>query len=306
MSFAALAGSIAQVLLLVLIGVVLRKTGVLKREDSGALNAVIVYVALPALIFVSVAKADLSWELLRVAGIAWAVSLAALSVAWEIAHVLRLPGKTAGAFVLVAALGNTGYLGYPVARALLGESAMPAAVFYDVFGTVAVAFTLGVAVAARQGEHEGPVKALKELLTFPAMVALLASLAYRFLPLPAGVTTGVMDWMGIAASMAVPLIMISVGVTLDLSAFRGAIVPLGSAAGIKLLVLPVLAVAVTTIMRDGQSARLVALQAGMPSMLLSLVIGQRFKLDTAFIASAVLITTVLCVVTIPLMQVLLP
>ena len=45
---------------------------------------------------------------LRVAGIAWAVSLAALSVAWEIAHVLRLPTKTAGAFVLVAALGNTG------------------------------------------------------------------------------------------------------------------------------------------------------------------------------------------------------
>lgn len=302
MSFAALAGAIAQVLLLVVVGVALRAAGVLKRDDAGPLNAVIVYVALPALIFTSVAKADLSWELLRVAGIAWAVSLAALSTAWEIAHVLRLPGRTAGAFVLVAALGNTGYLGYPVVRAILGDAALPSAVFYDVFGTVAVAFTLGVAVAARQGEHAGPINPLKELITFPAMIALLASLAYRFIPLPAGVSNAVMGWMGIAASMAVPLIMIAVGVTLDFSSFKGALAPLGSAAAIKLLALPVLAVAVTSIMKDGGSARLVALQAGMPSMLMTLVIGQRFKLDTAFIASAVLVTTVLSIVTIPLVQ----
>jgi predicted permease len=303
---ATIAGAIAQVLLLVLVGVALRRFGALKRDDAGPLNAVIVYAALPALIFVSVAQADLSWELVKVAAVAWAVSLAGLSVAWEIAHALKMEKRTAGAFVLVAALGNTGYVGYPVVRALLGPQALPQAVFYDVFGTVAAAFTLGVAVAARQGEHTGRINPLRELLTFPAMIALIVALLYRFVPLSGPVSKAVMDWMTIPANMTVPLMMVSLGVTLDISAFKGSLGPLGAAAAIKLALLPFLAVAVTTIMKDSGIARVVMVEAGMPSMLLSLVIGQRFKLDTGFIAAAVLLTTVLCIVTIPIAQFLLP
>jgi len=305
-SFAALVGAIAPVLAFVGIGVALRRLGVLQREDAKPLTGVIVYVALPALIFTSVARAALSIELLKVAGVAWAVSLAALSVAWEVAHALNLPRKTAGAFVLVAALGNTGYLGYPVVRALLGAGALPAAVFYDVFGTVAVLFTLGIAVAARHGGHEGRLNVLKELFTFPAMIALLVALAYRFVPLPAVVSNTVIDWTGVAASMAMPLIMVSLGVSLDMKALRGSFKPLGAAAAIKLLLLPVLAVGVATIMRDRSMLHLLALQAGMPSVMLSLVVGERFKLDTTFIAAAILLTTVACLVTIPLVQLLVP
>jgi malate permease and related proteins len=306
MSLASLAGAVAQVLLYVAVGLALRHFGALKREDAGPLNAVIVYVALPALIFTSVAGAALSVELLKATGVAWAVSLAGLSVAWEVAHVLKLPPKTAGAFVLVAALGNTGYLGYPVVRALLGPGALPAAVFYDVFGTVAVLFTLGVAVAARYGEHEGRVNVLKELVTFPAMIALLVALAYRLVPLPVAVSNAVMDWSGVAASMTVPLIMVSLGVSLDLGSLRGALVPLGAASGIKLLLLPALAVAVSVLLKDPAGMRLVALEAGMPSVMLALVVGHRFKLDTGFIAAAALVTMLGCLVTIPLVQLLLP
>jgi predicted permease len=306
MSIAALARAIAPVLLLVGIGVVLRRFGVLRREDSKVLNGVIVYVALPALIFTSVAAAPLSFELLRAAGVAWAVSLVGLSVAWEIARTLRLPARTAGGFVLAATLGNTGYLGYPIVQALLGPGALPAAVFYDVFGTVAVLFTLGIAVAARYGEHEGRINVLKELFTFPAMIALLVALAFRFVPLPVAVSATVMDWTGIAAKMAVPLIMVSLGISLDLSALRGSLAPLGALAGVKLLLLPAIAVAIAVMTKDTGGVRVLALQAGMPSMMLALVVGERFKLDTAFIAGAILVTTVCCLATIPLVQLLLP
>jgi predicted permease len=306
MSIAALAGAIAPVLLLVGIGMALRHFGVLQRGDSKVLNGVIVYVALPALIFTSVAAAPLSVELVRAAGIAWVVSLVGLSVAWELAHVLRLSPRTAGGFVLAATLGNTGYLGYPIVQALLGPGALPAAVFYDVFGTVAVLFTLGIAVAARYGEHEGRINVIKELFTFPAMIALLAALAFRLLPLPAAVSGTVMDWTAIAAKMAVPLIMVSLGVSLDLSALRGTLKSLAALAGVKLLLLPAIAVAVAVMTRDTAGIRVLALQAGMPSMMLALVVGERFKLDTAFIAGAILVTTVCCLVTIPLVQLLLP
>ncbi len=109
---------------------------------------------------------------------AWAVSLLGIVLAWEIAiKALHLPPRTAGGFILVAALGNTGYIGYPVVAALLGRRPLPAAVFYDVFGTVAVLLHARDRVAARYGEHEGRVNAAQELLTFPAVIA-WSSLAY--------------------------------------------------------------------------------------------------------------------------------
>lgn len=306
MSLIALAQAIAPVLVFVAVGFALRRFGAIGRDEARTLNAVIVYAALPALIFTVVVKAPLSGELVRAAAVAWAVSLAGIAVAWEVAvNVLRLPPRTAGAFVLVAALGNTGYLGYPIVSALLGTSSLPAAVFYDVFGTVAVLFTIGLAVAARYGEHEGRIDIVKELFTFPAMIALIVALAYRLVPWPAAVSTTVMSWLGLAASMATPLIMISLGVSLDFSAFRGSYRSIGAATGIKLLLVPALAVAVASILGDRGGVRLLALQAGMPSVMLSLVVGQRFKLDTAFIAAAILATTVGCLVTIPIVQLLL-
>jgi predicted permease len=173
-----------------------------------------------------------------------------------------------------------------------------------VFGTVAELFTLGIAVAARYGEHEGPLNVVREFLTFPAVIAMLVALTYRFVPWPAAVSTTVSSWTGLAANMAVPLIMVSLGVSLDFAAVKGSLVPLGAVSAIKLLVLPVFAMIVAMWFGDHAGRPLLALQAGMPSLMLSLVIGQRFKLDVEFTAAAILVTTVACLVTIPVVQLL--
>src|SRR5512141_2438378 len=110
------------------VGVALRTTRLLKREDSRVLNAVIMYVALPALVFRVARQTALSWDMLKVVAIAWGVGLVGFALAWALARALKLTGPTAGAFILVTALGNTGYIGYPVTTMLLGESQLPKAV----------------------------------------------------------------------------------------------------------------------------------------------------------------------------------
>lgn len=307
MSFSTLATVIVQLLGLVGVGAVLRATGVMKREHSKALNAVIIYAALPALIFRVVYTAPLSWEIARVAAVAWIASLGCFAVAWALARALRLPRATAGGFMIVAAIGNTGYLGYPVAKMLLGELALSRAVFYDVFGTVVLLFTIGIAVASRHGDHEeGPVSVVKELLTFPAFVALALALAARLVPWPQAVETPVREWLVLCGNMAVPLIMVSLGLSLSAEGFRSAPAALGAVAAVKLLLSPAIGLGAALLLRESESLRLVVLQASMPTVMLSLVIGERFKLDTDFIASAILTTTVACVVSIPLVQMLLP
>lgn len=307
MSFGVLATTILQLLALAGVGVALRLTGVLKRTDSRVLNSIIVYAALPALIFSKVYVAELSWEYARLVGVAWIVCLSALALAWIACRALRLPKERAGAFLLVAAIGNTGYLGYPVSHMLLGDPGLTRAIFYDVFGTVAVLFTVGIAVASRFGDHsEGAVDVVKELLTFPAMVALLAALVMRLVPVPDAVEAQVIDWLELAGSMAVPLIMVSLGLSLSARGFRAAPAALGAASAVKLVVAPAIAFGAALLLGAGEATRLVVLQASMPTVMLSLVIGERFGLDTEFIASVILTTTVACIATIPLLQLLVP
>jgi predicted permease len=300
----AIAEAILKMLALAGVGMVLRATGLVKRENAKVINSLVIYAALPALVFRVARQTELSFDLLRVAGVAWLVGGAGFLVAWGLARLLRLPKRTAGAFILVTALGNTGYIGYPVTTMLLGEKALPQAVFYDVFGTVALLFTVGVIVAGRMGAHGGKVSPIKELLSAPAMVALLLGIASRSLPLTPAVSTAVMDWLGIVANMTVPLVMISLGLTLSSRGFKGRLTAIGVAGAVKLLVLPEVAVVSALALGAAGDARLVTLQAGMPSMMLTLIVSERFGLDTDFAASAILATTIACIVTVPLVQML--
>jgi len=292
---------IAGMLALVALGVTARATGLLKAEHAHPINTILIYFGLPALIFTTVQPAAISADLIGVPVVAWGATAAGAVVAWAVSRLLRLSGPTAGAFILVATFGNTGYIGYPLATELLGDAGLVRAIFYDVFGTVAAVLTIGIVVAGQMGEHEGRVNPLKELLTFPPVIALLVALALRSVTVPAVVS----DWLDALSKIVVPLIMISVGLSLKPHGIRDRLGVIGLVGVLKLVIMPVVALGLGMVLaQDADAMRLLVLQAGMPSMMLSLVIGMRFKLDVDFIASAILVTTAACVVTIPLMQML--
>ncbi|MBN2823363.1 MAG: AEC family transporter [Coriobacteriia bacterium] len=299
MSVAELLRVILGMLALVALGTVLRTVGLLKSDDARPINTVLIYVGLPALIFTTVQPAPVSWDLAEVPLMAWGFTLVAVLLAWVISRILRLPAPTAGAFILAAAFGNTGYIGYPLATALLGDTGLVRAIFYDVFGTVAAVLTVGIVVAGEMGEHQARVNPLKELFTFPPFIALLIALALRSVSVPVLVS----DWLVDLSKIVVPLIMISVGLSLKPHGIRDRLGLVGGVAIIKLLVLPAVALLLGgLVVSDAGLVRLLVLQAGMPSMMLGLVIGMRFKLDVDFLASAILVTTVASVLTVPLMQ----
>ena len=146
----------------------------------GPLNAIIIYVGLPALIFRAVHRRRLDLELALIAGVAWVVFTVGCA---------RSRGCSSRALGLCRAgrraassspprSGNTGYIGYPVAHALLGDEGLVRAIFYDVFGTVAALLFVGLLIAQRMGSAEArSVNPVMEVLTFPAVIALFAALA---------------------------------------------------------------------------------------------------------------------------------
>lgn len=302
MTVTALAMTILTFTAIVGVGAGLRVAGILRREDARPINALIIYVGLPAFIFNAVHGAELRSDLWGVVAVAWMVFAATAVLAWLASRALRLPRQVAGGFIIAAALGNTGYIGYPITQALLGADALTEAIFYDVFGTVGALAFVGLLIAQRFGDNdEAHVNPLRELVTFPAVIALAVALLLRPFAIPELVGSG----LGLLANMVAPLIMLSVGLSLRFRTIGRQAVPLLALSLLRLVVAPVIALGVgTLLLGQGAPLRVVVLEAGMPSMMLTLVVGERFGLDTDFIASAVFVTTAASAVALPLVQLL--
>src|SRR3970040_3179978 len=103
---------------------------------------------------------------------AFALALALL------ARVLPSRPHQHGVLVLMVALGNTSFLGYPLTRALIGEHALPYAVVYDQFGAFLIMSCVGLWWLARYS-GDAPPRAraiLVRILRFPPLWALLLGL----------------------------------------------------------------------------------------------------------------------------------
>lgn len=300
MSAVALATTILTFVAIVGLGVALRATGILRREDARPVNQVIIYVGLPAFIFRAVYSASLRVDLLGVVAVAWVVFAVMLGLGWLAARLLKLPDEIAGGFIIAVALGNTGYIGYPITSALFGSSGLPEAIFFDVFGTVCALALVGLLVAQHFGHNqEARVNPIRELFTFPAVIALVIALALRAVPIPDPVMSG----LDMLANMVAPLIMISVGLSLRARTLGEQAGPLAVLGVMRLVVAPLIGFGIgVLLLGHGPALRVTVLEAGTPAMMLTLVVGERFGLDTDFIASAIFATTAACAITLPFLQ----
>ncbi|MHB1323716.1 MAG: AEC family transporter [Coriobacteriia bacterium] len=285
----------------VAVGVALRSSGLLGAEDARPLNTVLMWVALPALIFTAVHRSAVDPALAALPAIGWAVVVFGLALAWVLARLLRLEGPTAGAFIMVATFGNTAYVGYPVAQALLGDAGLVRAIFSDIFGNTAAMISLGTIVAGHYGTGQAKVSTAKEVLSFPPFIALAVALVLHPVSIPDQVTF----WLDALGRLVVPMIMISVGLTLKPRALRGHLAHASIVAAVKLVILPIVALGLgSLVLDDPASLRVAVLEAGVPTMMMVMIMGLRFGLDTDFIASAILVTMLGAVITIPVLQLL--
>ena len=179
MSAAALASTILTFAAIVGVGAAAARVGILRREDARPINAVIIYVGLPAFIFNAVHGATLSAAICG----AWCSSRGSSSAScccsagWRRARSGSPPRwPAASSSRRRSATPATSATRSP--RRFSARAACPQAIFYDVFGTVCALVLVGLLVAQHYGTNdEARVNPLRELVTFPAVIALLVALA---------------------------------------------------------------------------------------------------------------------------------
>ncbi|MDQ6995923.1 MAG: AEC family transporter [Mariprofundus sp.] len=214
-----------------------------------------------------------------------------------------LPGnsnKMVGALLLASAFGNFSYLGLPVLSQAFGDWAQVIAIQFDLLASTPILFTVGIVLARYYGHASEGDHVLLSLFQVPPLWAALAGLLLSVFAMPVPI------WLDTAlttlAAAVVPLMLLSVGMALRWQSGWAARIPvLLPLMVIQLGLMPLIAwAACIGVGMPAQYLPPSVIEAAMPTMVLGLLVCDRFKLDVALYAEAVTLTTALSLFTLPI------
>lgn len=225
-------------------GVLFKRARLLTRSSAQALNVVILYLALPALIFQTVPRLlggfPSGARLFVPLSMAWiSFGLAALLFGW-LGKRRRWSKATTGAMVLTVGLGNTSFVGIPLLDALYGPESLPTILILDQAGSFLCLATLGsITASIYSGKKPSLAIISRKVLSFPPFIALVLAIVGWFF-LPASVRTPWEAICGKLSVLVVPLSLLSVGLQLEgsIEVLRRRAEPLALGLGAKLILFP--------------------------------------------------------------------
>lgn len=181
------------------------------------LNALMVYLLVPALVFRVMVQAPLDRHLLSVVLGGWITIAFSGLLAWGL-HVLLerysdLPRATRGALVLAAIFGNGLGAALPLLHRLYGGRQDDVALGFDLLATIPVSWTLGVYVAMRFGSGGTSINPARQILSLPPVWAVMVALLLNALQLPPPPLA--MEAIDGLAQAALALMLFSLGLALD-------------------------------------------------------------------------------------------
>jgi len=277
-----------------------RPGGVDAEATRRALTAVVYYLLLPALVLQVLWRAPLGLDTARIAAAAGVGVLACMLASYLICRGCNMPRAVTGAGILAAAFPNATYLGLPVLEATFGPWARSVAIQYDLFACTPLLLTVGILVAEAHGTRVRSESPLIGLLRVPPLWAAIIAVALNAFAVP---TNAWLDGMlSLLGSGVVPLMLIALGLSLRWDAWHYTnLKAMAPVLLVQLLLMPVIVWAVAHLIGlEGRTLNAVVLEGAMPSMVLGVVISDRFGLDTSLYAATVTTSTLLSLATLPL------
>ncbi|MBJ6761615.1 AEC family transporter [Myxococcaceae bacterium JPH2] len=261
------------------LGVLARRSGRFPAQTAGAFNSFLLNVSLPALVLRAVHRLEFDPGLMAAALAPWGVFLGAGPFFRALGGRLGLSRASVAALVLTAGLGNTAFVGLPMAEALLGPPGLAVAVVADQLGTFLVLATLATATAARaSARSELTWRALLvRVVTFPPFASLVVALLLRPLAYP-GWLDAVLQRLG---DLLTPLALFAVGFQLQLRGVRQRLPALALGLSYKLVLAPgVILVALALVPGVALLVRqATVLQAAMAPMVTGAILAADHDLD---------------------------
>ncbi len=291
---------------IMLLGFVLNKGGILDVHTNKKISAMIVNLTAPLLIISAVSSSSGGDRagVLYVLGAGFLMYLALAAIAYVIVKILRIRPSDRGTIQCMIVFSNNTFMGYPVVQSVLGTEA----VFYTSmlhFAFNVFIYTYGVICLSGE-RYQGSAKDLMKKLMTPGLGLILAALVIYLtdIRLPALA----MEIIEMAGSITSPLSMLILGSTLAVYPLRGALTNWRcyGISAIRLLVVPLLTLGFCKMIGLNDFMTGVAtLTNAMPVASMVVMFANQYDGNKELVSGGVLVSTTLSVVTIPLISMLL-
>ncbi len=292
--------SLAQVLplfVLILLGLFLRRGGVIDDAFVSGASRLVFRIALPVMVFRRLSQIDsIPAELFAGIGLFAAVTLLVFVSLWIFLR--RIPGPQWAAAIQGAFRSNIAIIGLAVIENSYGPRAL--ALGAVVLAAIMPLYNLLAITVLSHGAHrnEGSLwlKVAREVSTNPLLWAVAAGIFASLVSLP--LPTGAQQVLDYLSRLTLPLALISIGASLSVKGLvhRRGLWALASA--VKLVVIPALVYAgglLTGI--DGDLLRVLVLTSGCPTAVASFVMARAMGADSELAGEIISVTTLLSVLT---------
>jgi len=259
-------------------------------------------IAMPALLFVTVAREParnlLEWRFLLAFGGGSFLCFALVFLAVRIGRARDLASSTIHG--MTAAMTNTGFVALPILHAIYGQPAVLPAAIATVFVAGAM-FPAAVVLleSAGGGLDAGtirPAQLARQILLNPMVLSTLAGLAWAILGLP--IPAPVAAYLDILAAALTPCALFAIGLGLSLQGIRANLTTSIVLAAVKLVFMPLVVLGLCMASGLGALYTIAAVVcAAVPTAKTVYILAGEYEVEESLVAATVSITTLLSVAT---------
>ncbi len=291
-------GIVMPIFLIMAVGFVLKRTGMMDGDFISSANRLIYHVFLPVLVFEKIARSNFT-ELFNPApvGVLLGTILIMSGLGFLYARMLKIPTASAATFTNNVFRANYAYIGLPVCFYALGEEGLALASILLAF-VVPLVNVLSIITMNLGRLSEIKIKTLfAEVLGNPIVLAALAGIAF--------VLSGwqMHDILGrtlsTLSSVTLPLALLAMGAAMNINGLRGNVITTGSAVVMKLILFPLITYILLNMVNGSLALwdKVVILMGASPSAMVNYVLSVEMDGDSELANSIIVGTTIVSIIT---------
>lgn len=265
--------------------------------DVSTLSRLAFYVLGPAFVLDVFADAELDGSVvLRLTVAAWAAMLVGGLLALALSRAAKLNNARRGSAIMSSAYGNVGNAGLAISAFALGDDAIPiAAVLMIVINITGIVLGVILASAQEGGIGSAFIRGFSAPMTIAAGIAVVMNLASFEFP------TAIERSIEISGSALIPVMLITLGIQMAGDVTPRPEVDLGIVVAAKLVVVPLIAALVGSLLGlEGDAFGVLVIQSSMPPAVFCAVVALEFDMEPDRTTRTVLGTTLIALLTIPI------
>ena len=287
--------------LIILIGYIARKKRILTGELNKGLSNVLLYITLPLQIIYSFNK-SFSQDMLNNSLIIFIIAVIThtVSVILGLFIFKRYPEDKVKVLRYITIFSNCGFMGYPVLKGIFGDAGIFYGSIYNIPFTILM-WTVGITIF--NGKSEG--NKIKKAIINPGIIATI--MGFTIFMFSISLPSALKDTLNSVGSMTTPLSMIIIGSALAETRIRDIFneFSIYYVTFLRLILLPLVTLLVLRLIGiQGIPLVVSVVLVGMPAAANTVVFSEKYDGDSVFASKAIFVSTILSMITIPIMVLL--